>query len=106
MLRISHKDLTAEGIHLRVEGLLVGPWVAELRRCCQKSLTENRILTLDLIETSFADREGVALLRDLARHGTRLHCSAFLEELLKASPPEKQGLQAGRWPEDVGGNGT
>lgn len=62
-----------------LEGRLVGPWTDELRR-----ITANRCPpALDLAALSFADREGLSLLRQLSRQGVPLlRPSPFLAAML------------------------
>jgi hypothetical protein len=85
MLRISHERLTSLEVRLVAEGRLVGPWVGELEKSCAPFWGNGRKLTLGLSQVQFADREGVALLHNLARRGVQLECSPFLAELLKSS---------------------
>lgn len=69
-----------------IEGRVVGPWVVELRTFCEQFLGRGYRLTLDLGDVSFADREGVAALRDLmTRQATLVNCPLFLVEQLKNS---------------------
>jgi hypothetical protein len=99
MLRISLVGEGAHGVTLRLEGRVVGPWVAELREACEKVLAEKRTLTLDLSEVLFATRAGLALLLDLSAQGVVLSgCSPFLREELKAA-----GLANGTIQEKTGG---
>jgi hypothetical protein len=68
---------------LRLEGQIIGPWVDELRRACDRLLSASTV-TLDLSDVSFVERRGVELLRALGRRGVPLlHCSAFVTEQLK-----------------------
>jgi hypothetical protein len=84
MLRISLIVEGVRGVIFRLEGRVVGPWVAELRKACEKVLEEKRGLTLELSEVMFASREGVALLRELKAQGVVLSgCSPFLSQELK-----------------------
>lgn len=86
MLRISLGVEGVRGVTFRLEGRVVGPWVAELREACEKVLEKKRSLTLDLSEVMYASREGVALLLDLKAQGVVLAgCSAFLNQELKAA---------------------
>ncbi len=65
-----------------VEGQLVGPWVEELRRNTFGIGVVSGVL-LDLRHLTFADAEGVALLRQLRAAGAELgHCSEFLTALM------------------------
>ena len=62
ILRISTSELSGTGETLRLEGHVGGPWIAELRRSCDRVLSEGKQLTLDLSGVSFVDHEGVGLL--------------------------------------------
>ncbi len=86
MLRISPAVEGVPGITFRLEGRVVGPWVAELRQACETVLEEKRSVTLDLSEVMFASRAGLALLLELKAHGVLLSgCSSFLSQELKAA---------------------
>ena len=80
MLRITPQG--KERPSIVVEGQLVGPWVDELRRTTfGAGLVEG--IFLDLRHLSFADAEGVALLRQLRVAGAELgDCSEFLTALI------------------------
>lgn len=80
MLRISVVDASCESVRLRVEGRLTGQSVEELRQCCDLHFPGPGVpLMLDLADVSFADAEGIALLRSLRRDNvTLLHPSPFL----------------------------
>ncbi len=84
MLRIS-ESLSSAGITtLRLEGRLSGPWVEEASRSCEFYAGNGRVLNLDLEELSFVDREGIALLKTLAKRGVGFtNCSQFLERALE-----------------------
>lgn len=67
----------------KLEGRLVGPWVAELRQVAEAELATARGLAFDVSAVSFADRKGEELLRELINRRVRLdHASGFLRELL------------------------
>jgi anti-anti-sigma regulatory factor len=71
---------------LRLEGRVIGPWVKELRRSCERTLATATGLTLDLSHVSFLDRDGVELLRSLGvRDVVLVNCSPFVAEQLKAA---------------------
>jgi ABC-type transporter Mla MlaB component len=81
MLRITHGHDSVST--LRLEGKLVGPWVAELARLCDQLSGSTDRLRLDLSAVTFVDRPGVALLRDLLGRGATLAgCSGLVAELL------------------------
>jgi anti-anti-sigma regulatory factor len=73
----------ANGAVIQLEGQIIGPWVDELERTCDRLLTISPI-TLDLSGVSFIERRGVELLRSLGTRGVPLlHCSPFVAEQLK-----------------------
>ena len=79
ILKISTLESSGAGETLRLEGHVGGPWVGELRRSCDRVLSEGKQLTLDLAGVSFIDRDGVRLLRSLKRMGVQLrNCSPFV----------------------------
>jgi hypothetical protein len=78
VLRIADLADSAGNPSLRVEGKVVGPWVAELRDIAIRRLARSGALVIDLSALTFADPAGIALLRDLATRGvTFVNCSAF-----------------------------
>ena len=76
MLRISTLDTAGER-RLVVEGTLVNPWVAELRRTmgAAGSSLEGRSLVIDLTNATTIDREGEAAIFELMRDGAKFCCS-------------------------------
>jgi ABC-type transporter Mla MlaB component len=86
MLRITDGNLLNETAILHLEGEVIGPWVLELRRSCERWLASGRSLILDLAEVSFIDRNGIALFQELMSREVKLiNCSPFLIEQLKAA---------------------
>ena len=84
MLRISLIASPDEGVSLRLEGQVRGPWVEELRRACAQVRATGRGLRLDLTGVSFMDLDGVALCRSLRdQYVALLHGSPFVAEQLK-----------------------
>jgi hypothetical protein len=80
MLRI--EVLGIDRYTVRAAGRLAGPWVAELTRALEE-LPPPGAVELDLTDVSFADADGVALLRSLRRRGSvHLRCSAFVDAQL------------------------
>lgn len=66
MLRISVVDSTDLAVRLRVEGRLTGRAVKELRESCELHAPEaGKRLILDLADVSFADADGIELLKGL-----------------------------------------
>ena len=72
---------------LRLEGRLAGPWVDEVRAASVAAPAGDGRLVLDLTDVSFVDRDGVALLRELAAAGSTLtNCSPFVLDQLSTMP--------------------
>jgi ABC-type transporter Mla MlaB component len=69
MLKISQVEVASRFITLRLEGRIVGPWVAELRQSCEQILREDRSLRLHLADVEFMDANGVTLLIELRSRG-------------------------------------
>jgi ABC-type transporter Mla MlaB component len=83
MLRITHAHGHESISILRLEGKLLGPWVAELARSCDELPCAPGGLHLDLSAVTFVDAPGVALLHDLLGRGVTLAaCSGLVAELL------------------------
>jgi hypothetical protein len=79
MLRISTFD-TADERRLVVEGALVNPWVAELRRSSDTagSSLGDRSLVIDLTDATAIDREGEAAIFELMQGGAKFCCRGVL----------------------------
>ena len=85
MLRIQLLDLQDGTATLQLAGRVAGPWVGELRRSCDRILSEGGSLSVDLREVTFVDRDGVELLCGLrGRQVALVNCSPFVAEQLKA----------------------
>ena len=85
MLKISEIPPSNHTVTLRLEGRIVGPWVAELRDSCEKLLAEGRLLNLRLAEVEFLDPGGITLLTGLKERGVRvIDCSPFVDVQLKS----------------------
>jgi ABC-type transporter Mla MlaB component len=84
MLRISEISKSVDEAALRLEGELMGPWVAEVNKACKPYLGSGHRLTLDLTDVSHVDRDGITLLKQLLNLRVRLmNGSPFLTEQLK-----------------------
>jgi hypothetical protein len=79
MFKISTVDKPHER-RLVVEGRLVTPWVAELRRNWRAagSSLEGRRLVIDLTNATAIDSEGEAAIFDLMQDGAKFCCSGVL----------------------------
>ena len=85
LLRIELFDRRDGTTTLELAGRVVGPWVDELRRSCERVLGIGGALTVDLGQVSFVDRDGVQFLKRLrARDVALVNCSPFVAEQLKA----------------------
>jgi anti-anti-sigma regulatory factor len=84
MLKISHFQAANHTVTLKLEGRVIGPWVAELKEVCDRHLAENRPVNLDFGDVTFADGMGLALLLQLRSRGvTFTNCSPFIDEELR-----------------------
>ena len=84
MLRISIIESPDNSAILRLEGHLVGAWIAELRDTCERALMAGRTVILDLGDVSLIERPGFDLLASLSRRAVLLQgCSPFQEEQLR-----------------------
>ena len=89
MLRITVEQGAGQLESLRLEGRIVGPWVAELTRRCEAIRCAGRELELEMSGVSFLDREAVRLVRSLIEQGVDVRaCSAFVGEQLRGGHDE------------------
>ena len=72
MLKITQIADDSGPTTLRVEGRLVGPWVTELHRECERLLGHGHALVIDLAELRFLDEPALTLLRSLERRSVTL----------------------------------
>jgi ABC-type transporter Mla MlaB component len=83
VLKITRHSHTGSRLTIKLEGELVGAWVAATRDACTQQGRRCRRLRLDLAAVTYADAAGVQLLHDLLREGIDIAaCSSFLSELL------------------------
>lgn len=84
MMRISEAPGGDEQVTLRIEGQLVGQWVEELERACERLLGGTKQVVLDVAEVSFIDRKALPALRSLRLRGvTFANSNPFVTEQLK-----------------------
>ena len=89
MLRITAERGTGDLASLRLEGRIVGPWVAELTRRCEAARSAGRELELEMSGVSFLDGSAVRLVRSLVEQGVEVRsCSAFVSEQLRGGEDE------------------
>lgn len=87
MLRITSQPAAPGNLCLRLEGRLIGPWVAELQTAIYQPDTNAQRVELDLAAVSFVDDEGLALLQSLLSQGVALRrVTPFIQELLRTRP--------------------
>jgi hypothetical protein len=90
MLKIMESESRIDGITARLEGQIRGQWVDEVRNYCERLLEDGHLVTLDVKDVSFLDRDAVTLLRQLTIKGVRLvNRTAFLAELLRSETAER-----------------
>ena len=83
MLKITRLSHKGQGLTIKLEGEILGPWVGAVRDACAKRGRRPRRLRLDLAAVTYADVAGVQLLRDLVAEGIEVAaCSPFIAELL------------------------
>lgn len=76
-------------VTLLLEGQVTGQWVKLLRKMCDLRLKQNARITVDLQNVSFADRDGIALLRSLTERRVEiLNALPFIAEQIKKSQAE------------------
>lgn len=95
MLRIS-KSNGQRGNTLRLEGKLVGEWVAEARGAWLE-MADGTQLTIDLLDVSFVDDAGRELLAEMHAAGAKLTgrgpmISALIEEIAGEGQVSSHGL--------------
>lgn len=81
MLRITRQRIDEQTIFLKLEGKLLEPWIEEMQRSIDGSVSS---VKLDLSALAFADPAGIQVLADLIRHGAKLTaCSGYIAALLQ-----------------------
>jgi len=87
MLRITPEIDALGDTRLVLEGRIVGAWVAELRRVAASCRPASGRIVLDLAAVSFADADGLELLRGLLAGTARLgRASSVVSALLGGAP--------------------
>ena len=81
MLKITRVPHKGQGLTIKLEGEVFGPWVESVRATC--AIRGRRPRRLDLAAVTYVDAAGVQLLRDLVAEGVEIAaCSSFISELL------------------------
>lgn len=79
-------DAANHAITLRLEGRVIGPWVAELQKSCEELLGEGRLVKLHLAEVEYLDSDGALLISSLQSRGVSVvECSPFIAKQLTAT---------------------
>jgi anti-anti-sigma regulatory factor len=83
MLRLTRTSLDTSEVVLKVQGQIVGDWVALLESECRELRAKERHVALDLSDVSYLDPQAVRMLRELTRGSLGLvNCPPLVEELL------------------------
>ena len=87
MLRISVIKSSGETVTLHLDGQVTGRWAKLLKRMCEVQLKKDVRITIELRNVSFADRDGIALLRNLTDRQVKiLNVLPFIaEQISKAT---------------------
>ena len=81
VLKISITESAGEAVMLQLEGQISGKWVDLLQLTAEDYLYRGAQLTLDLGKVHFSDRDGFALLKNLAdRQVAILNPSPFIAQ--------------------------
>jgi len=91
MLRISAVEVPGEPVLLRLDGQITGRWVKLLQRTSEARLRKGSQVTMDMKNVSFADRDGIALLRNLTdRRVEILNALPFIFEQIRRAAPQSE----------------
>jgi ABC-type transporter Mla MlaB component len=86
MLKISRVNNVNGAVTLKIEGRLVGPWVAELCDACQSFLAQFGTVKLDLADLSYVDADGAIVLTELKSRGVLLENQSPLVDAQLTTP--------------------
>jgi anti-anti-sigma regulatory factor len=90
---------TSDGVLLKLEGRVKGPWVDELRKSWLASakMADGQPMSIDLGAVSFVDARGRDLLLRMQREGLALKGpSGFLRRVLEGANTSSESLQEDR----------
>lgn len=89
MLRIERLNEEDATVTLKLDGRIVGQWVAILEEQCLQVLKQQKQLILDCADVSFIGREGIEMLGKLKGGCVKcINCSLFVQAILS---PERGG---------------
>lgn len=85
MLRITTIDERDQTVRLKVEGRVVGAWVAELEHACNVFLAQKKQIVLDFSGVNFLDRQGIETLKKIAGKRVKISgASLWVQTLLES----------------------
>ncbi|MBF0526172.1 MAG: hypothetical protein HQK56_13885 [Deltaproteobacteria bacterium] len=84
MFKITITKRTHKQIFIRVDGPLIGPTVAGLRKICFECIEKKRRPNLDLRGVTQCSQSGVALLKQLQDRVDYSGCPLFVHSLITA----------------------
>jgi hypothetical protein len=92
MLRITiHND--SRPVTFQLEGRLIGPWLEELAKCWNRTLSTNRkpSIQVDLTGLTFVDNAGKEYLKTMHRQGAQFvtagcETKSIVDEIISKSP--------------------
>ena len=82
MVRITTMTEDAQNVRLKVEGRVVGEWVAELDDAFTVVLAEKKMLVLDLSGVSFIDKRGIDVLQKVPFDRVHIQGASLLVQAL------------------------
>ena len=82
MLRITQVSEDSDRVCLKVEGRVIGDWVAELDRTCGSCLSQSRQITLDVSDVTYIDRQGIETLKRILGENVQLTGANLLVQAL------------------------
>jgi anti-anti-sigma regulatory factor len=84
LLKITKIAEDNRSVTLKLEGRIVGRWVNELKKECNKYLDKRSKQILDLSGVTFIDDQGIKMLKAMVGDQVELiRCSLFLSGLLE-----------------------
>jgi len=87
VLRIFITDASPDLVVLRLDGRISGRWVELLQKTCEVPLNTGARVTVDLMNVSFSDRDGITLLRHLKERQVEfLNLSPFIAGEIELPP--------------------
>ena len=83
MLKIKKTELENGEVVLKIEGKIFGNYKEEFISACEEALKNGDLVSMDLSDVTFIDKEGGAYLKSLGRKKVQLvNKSLFIRDLL------------------------